>query len=116
MLSLSRHRRQVSAAHGRLLSGRWTRIDPAVASVVAHTILVANIDCRVVNVVNVGDVHIGHGTVVEKLSIIPTSAQVALAEVAKSIVDPAVKTYFRAPETLVEDKSLTAPTPPSGRP
>src|SRR5258708_17276399 len=117
MLSLRSHRRQMSSAPCLFVSRRRARIDPTVATVEAHAIFDAIVDhCRVVHVVDIGHVHIGHGTVVKEVSIVPTSAFETLTEVTKSVIDPAIKTNFRAPEPFVENERLTAPTPPARGP
>src|SRR5258708_4835598 len=117
MLSLSTHRRQMSSAPCLFVSRRRARIDPTVATVEAHAIFDAIVDhCRVVHVVDIGHVHIGHGTVVKEVSIVPTSAFETLAEVTKSVIDPAIKTNFRAPETFVPEEYIPAPTPPARGP
>src|SRR5229473_6751384 len=117
MLSLSAHRRQMPSAPCLFLSRRRARIDPTVATVEAHAIFDPVIDDRrVVHVVDIGHVHIGHGAVVEEVSIVPTSAFETLAEVTKSVIDPAIESNFRAPEPFMENKRLTAPTPPARSP
>src|SRR5258708_14753893 len=114
MLSLSAHRRQMSSAPCLFLSRRRARIDPTVDTVEAHAIFDTIVDhCRVVHVVDIGHVHIGHGTVVKEVSVVPTSAFETLAEVTKSVIDPAIKTNFRAPETSVPEEYIPAPTPPA---
>ena len=61
MFLLSGYRRNMSVTQGLLLFRGGTRIDPTVATVVADTIHRDVVDDgRVVDVVDVGDVHIVH--------------------------------------------------------
>jgi hypothetical protein len=61
--------------------------------------------------VDVGDAHVVYRTVVEKLSVIPTSAFVALAKVTVAVTNPAIETYVRTPIAIIKDESVAAPTP-----
>jgi hypothetical protein len=45
--------------------------------------------------VNVGDVHVAHRTVVEKVSVIPTPAFKAHTEITEAVIDSAVEAYVR---------------------
>src|SRR5208283_653605 len=65
----------------------------------------------VVNIVNVGDVHVAYGTVVEKVSAVPTTAFKAHTEISEAVIDPAVEAYVRPPIAVIENKSVAAPTP-----
>src|SRR5208282_2831562 len=73
MLSLSCYRRDMSVTRRRLLFRCWTRVDSTIAAVVADVAHVVDDHVGVVNIVNV-DVHVAHGTVVEKVSAVPTPA------------------------------------------
>jgi len=116
MLSLGRYRRNVPPIGRRFLLRRGTCLHPSVASVEAHPVHRDVIDGRVVNVVDIGDIHIGDGAVIEKVSVIPAAAGEAHAEIAESIVDPTIKSYGRPPEAFVEHKCVAAPTPPARSP
>src|SRR5208337_4547789 len=111
MLSLSRYRRDMSLTRRRLLFRPWTRVDSTVAAVVADVVLVVVDHGRVVNIVNVGDVHVVHRTVVEKVPAVPTPAFVTFTEIAEAVVDPAVEAYVRTPVAVIENKSVAAPAP-----
>jgi len=92
--------------HGFLFNGR-THIDPTVAAVVADAIHSSVVDNRcVVNVVDVGDVHVVHRAVIEKTAVVPTPALVAVSKVSKTIVNPAVETDSRSPIAFMEEKSV----------
>src|SRR6266851_573768 len=106
MLSLNGYRRNMFLMYHRLFLRRWTPVDPAVAAVVADAVHRRVVDHGgVVNVVNVGDVHVVHRTVVEKLSVLPTSALIAVTKVSIAVTDPAIETYLRTPVALIENKS-----------
>src|SRR5580693_6383501 len=116
MLSLGRYRRHMSVTSRCLFLSCWARLDPAVATVVAHAIDGRVLHRSVVNVVDVGDVYIRHRAVIEEVSIVPASSRKADAEVTEPIIDSAIKTHLRTPIAFVEDKCTTAPAPPPRRP
>src|SRR5208337_4955034 len=94
-----------------LILSRCMHADPASAAVEADPAH-RGVDHRgVVNVVNFSNVHVVHRTVVEKVSVVPTSTLVALAEVTVAVTNPAIETDVRTPVTVIEDISVAAPTP-----
>src|SRR5271170_2530857 len=106
MLILSLYRRDMPLMRYRLLLSGRTRFHSALAAVIADAIYCRVVDHRgVVNVVNVGDVHVVHRTVVEKVAIIPPTTLVALAEVAESVSDPTVETYVKTPVSFIKSVS-----------
>src|SRR5579864_5254509 len=112
MLSLSSDGWDVSLPCNLFLLRRGTRRDSSVAAVVADPVHGCVIDYGgVVNVVNVGDVDVVDGTVVEKASAFPASAFVAFTEVAESVNDPAIETNPRPPIAFMENKCFAAPAP-----
>ena len=116
MLPLVSDRRDVPFVCRPLLFRTRALVDAAPPTVVADASHVALIDRRVVNVVNHGDIHIVHGAIVEKASAVPAPAFITVAELAVAIVDPAIKSDHRAPETFIENKSATTPSPISRSP
>src|SRR5580658_7647458 len=101
----------------RFFLRRRTRRDPSIASVVANAIDRGVIDHgRVVNIVHVRDIHVVDGTVVEELSTSPFATLIAIAEVAKSVVDSTVESNVRTPIADVEKECRATPTPPSRSP
>src|SRR5580692_864461 len=87
MLSLGGYRRNVVLMFHRSFFRGGAGFQSTIASVIAHTIDRGVIDHRgVVNIVDVGDVHIVHRTIVEELSVFPTAAFIAMAEVSKPVV------------------------------
>jgi hypothetical protein len=93
------------------------RPGPTISAVIADVVVgsVVN-DSLVVNIVNVGDIHVIHGAVVIEASVSPISALIADTPVAEAVVDAAVKTDIRAPVAIVPGVSVTTPTPIAGRP
>ena len=118
MLSLNGYRGDVSVACCHLVLRPRAGVYPAVTAVVADTIQCRGvIDHRcVVNVVNVGDVHIVHRAVIKEPAIVPASAFVALAEITVAVTDSAIETYVRTPIALIEKESVAPPRPIAGRP
>src|SRR5271167_4838968 len=80
--------------------GRGTSVDPPMA-VIADVYIGSHVHFRFIHVVNHGDV--AHRTVVKKVSAVPATAFKSMAEVAEAVVDPAVKTYRRAPVAVVKN-------------
>ena len=70
----------------------------------------------VVNVVNAGDIHVVHRTVVVKLSVLPTSALIAGTTIAKAVVDPTVEADLRTPVAVIPAIGVAAPAPITGSP
>src|SRR5579872_6000010 len=109
----------VTLAIGILFFAVRSRFNSTCPSVVADVVnrpaVVIN-DRRVVYVANVGDVHIGDGTVVVKPVMVPASTFKATAEIPETIVDPAIKADGRTPVTFMEDKRTAFPSPPRGCP
>lgn len=113
VLRLSSHGRGMSLTSGGLLFGPRTRGDPTIATVVADPVHRGGVvdDGCVVHVVNVGDVHIVHRTVVIKLPVLPTSTLVAFSKVSVAITDSAIETDLLTPVALIEDVAIATPTP-----
>jgi len=113
MLSLNGYRRNVSLMCRSFFGRRGTGPCSIGAAVVADAVHRGGIvdHRRVVNVANVGDVHIVHRAVVVKLTVFPTSTLVALPEVTESVNDPAVETDTWAPVPLIENKTFVDLSP-----
>ncbi len=116
MLRLSRYRRNMPVTRRRFFSSCRTRSDSTIATVVADVALVVVCHVGVVNIVNVGNIYIADGAVVEKMSVIPTPTFEARTEVAEAVIDAAVETYVWTPVAVIENKSIAAPTPLSWSP
>src|SRR3984893_4250358 len=118
MLSLNGHRRNMSLTRPCLFFRPRTPVDPTSATVVTdpiHRGVVVNYRC-VVNVVNVGHIHVVHRTVIVNLPVLPPSAVIALTKISVAVTDPAIEPYTRTPVAIVEDVSVAAPTPIGGSP
>src|SRR5467141_1327524 len=112
MLGLSGYGRDMPLMFRSLFLPRRTCIDTTAAAVVADAIHGPVVDHgRVVNVVNVGYVHVVHRTVVEKPVVLPTPAFVAIPKIPETIIDRAVETDSRTPIAFMEQKSVAAPAP-----
>src|SRR5208337_5302395 len=111
MLNLSRYRRDMSITPRSLFLRGRAHIDSTVAAVVADMVLVVVSHVGVVNIVDVRNVHVAHGPVVEKVSVIPTPAFKTRTEIAEAVIDPAVEAYLGTPIAVIENKSVAAPTP-----
>src|ERR1700722_19591451 len=105
MLRLRSDRRNVTFMLEGLLLRCRARLDTAVAAVIADSILRPVYDCSVVDIVYLGDVHIHHSSVVEKVSAVPAAACEAHAEVTEAVINAAVEPDMRPPEALVKEKS-----------
>jgi hypothetical protein len=70
----------------------------------------------VVNVVNVGDVHVIHRAVVVEGSVIPISTLVADTTIAEAVVDATVESHVRTPVAAIPGVGVAAPTPIAGGP
>src|SRR5580700_10476430 len=101
-----------------LLDRSWPRGYSARATVIADAVHGDIIDDGAVDVsvVNDGGVYVGHCGVIGKRSMIPISAHVAHADIAKSIVDPAVEANVRTPVSGVPEIRSAAPAPITRRP
>ncbi len=98
---------------GLILSGR-TRGDATFATVIADAVHCRIVGHRsVVSVVNVGDAHVIHGSVVLELPVVPAATLITLAAVAEAIIDPAIETDLRTPVAFIESKSAAVPSPNS---
>src|SRR5260370_6831659 len=118
MLSLNGRRRNLFLPRRGLFFRLWTPVDRTIATVVTDPIrrgVVVNYR-GVVNVVNVGYIHVVHRTVIVKLPVLPTAAFIALTKISVAVTDPAIEPYTRTPVAIVENVSVAAPTPTAGIP
>src|ERR1700722_16088513 len=111
VLSLSGDGRDMSLTCGGLLLRCRTRINSPLAPVEADMINRGHIHSVLVYIVNLGDVYVEHGAVIEKVTIIPTAALKPLSEISETIVDSSVETNLRPPVPVVENESTVAPAP-----
>jgi hypothetical protein len=111
MFSLRGYRRDMSFVGSSLFLRSRTLVYTAVAAIEANTGYGSVVYSCLVNVMNLGDVDVGHRTIVKKVVVVPTSTFEAMTKVTKAIVDPAVETYLRTPITIIENVSAVSPTP-----
>src|SRR5580658_3570065 len=113
VLRLSGRRREMLIMSRSLLFRSWTRSHPAFSSVVAHSIYDGRVvdHSRVVDVVNVGNVHIRDGAVVEKVAAVPTPTYKTIPEVSETVVDATIETDVRTPVAVIENKRAVGPAP-----
>src|SRR5271170_2415690 len=111
MLRLSSDRRDMSLLRSSFLFRRGPRRNTSLAAVVADVAYRIHFNRGVINIVNFGNIHIAHGTIVKEMSVVPTAAFKAHTEIPESVIDPAVEPYFWAPIPVIEEKSATSPSP-----
>src|ERR1035437_144881 len=117
MPSLHRSRIDVPLAQGSFLGSIGTRVDAAIATVIADAIHGDVIHYRgVVDIVDVSYVHAIDGTVVIKISTTPASAFIAVTGITVAVVDATVKAYLRTPVSGMPDVGVFAPSPVARRP
>src|ERR1043166_1582462 len=89
-----------------------TRVDTDIAAVVTHARDVHIVYNRgVIDVVDVCNIYIVYGAVIEKVIAFPAPAFVAVAGIAPSIIDATIKTYARSPIPFMKYESHSAPAP-----
>src|ERR1700677_1373894 len=110
LLRLRGYGRDMMPAGVGLLLRRRTRFNATCPTVVAHVSVVDD-DGRVIRVVNYGGVYVIHVSVVREVATVPPTTFVAVADIAKSIVDATIKPHLRAPIPFVENERAAAPTP-----
>jgi hypothetical protein len=118
MLSLNRQGSLVLLMlRGQLLRGR-TRRNAAVTPVVADMVHggVVHDDCLVVDVRNVGNVHVGHAAVVIEVASAPLATVETFTGISEAVVNAAVEADVRAPVAAVEKVEAFVPSPPSRSP
>ena len=76
---------------------RRTSIGSAPAAIKADPVDVVVDDCRVVGIVNDGDVHVGHRAVVVVVATSPVAAEKADTGVAETVVNAAIEADFGSP-------------------
>src|SRR5580765_5411334 len=113
VLRLNGQRGNMSFTCRSLFFRSGARIDPTIAAVVADPVHCGGLvdhGC-VVNVVDVGNVHVVYRSVVVELSVLPPATLITLAEVAVAVTDSAIEADLPPPVTLIEDVAISTPTP-----
>jgi len=92
-------------------------LDSAIAAVKADVIRFVAIDHGgVVDIGDVGDVHVVDGAVVVEAIPFPTAAFVALTVIAIAVINSTVKTDNGSPIALMKKKAFVVPGPVAGGP
>src|ERR1700681_1011258 len=100
----------------RFLFAPRPRIDATVTTVVADARHRRVVDGCVVDVMNLGDVHVVDRAVIKEAPVVPTPALIAFTGISEAIVDAAIEPYLGRPEAVVEGERLAAPGPVTGSP
>src|SRR6266704_721699 len=90
---------------------RRTSIGSAPAAIKADPVDVVVDDCRVVGIVNDGDVHVGHRAVVVVVATSPVAAEKADTGVAETVVNAAVEADFGSPVARRPRVEAASPSP-----
>jgi hypothetical protein len=104
ILDLCFHRRSVRLMHRRQLRRPRRRPDAARSAVVTHMriVLVIHGYTAVIDVVDHSDVDVVDGAVVVEVASTPIAALIAVANVAKAVIDPAIVADVLAPISRVK--------------
>ncbi len=111
LLILGSYRSDMPLSGSAFLGRSRTRLNAAVATVVADAVHRNIVHGCVVNVMDVCNVYVVHRAVVVKLAVVPASALIPSAKITVPIGDSAVKTNLRSPIARVEGVAISAPTP-----
>jgi hypothetical protein len=116
MLHLRRDRSAVRFVSPGLLLRRRTRGYSAVSAVEGNVRVIVHDDGLVIDIGDVGDIHVGHRTVVEKVVTSPFAACETFAEVSEAVINAAIESDVRAPIADIPKIDAIVPTPVSGGP
>lgn len=117
VLRLGRRSGKVLSPLSSHLLGCGAGLDAMRTAVVTDAVDVNVIDnSLVVHVVNVCDVHVIDGAIVVEIAAVPVSAVVAETWIAKTVVNAAVKSHGRPPETWVPVIQSRRKSPVAGCP
>jgi hypothetical protein len=94
-----------------LLLRSWPSINPAVATVVTDPCIVVDDNRLVVDVRYIGDVNVGHATVVKEPVALPIAAEEPRTGVTKAIINAAVETDVWSPIAAIPNVQPVIPAP-----
>jgi hypothetical protein len=94
-----------------LLLRSWPSINPAVATVVTDPRIAVDDNRLVIDVRYIGDVNVGHATVVKEPVALPIAAEEPRTGIAEAIINAAVETNVRAPITAIPNVETVIPAP-----
>src|SRR5437667_460509 len=117
MSLLDRRQSNVPFVARQTVLRRRRRDNAAGATVVTHARRTGiDGDILHIRIANVGGIDVVARSVVVKTAAVPVATDVADAEVAEPIIDPAVEAYARTPITRIPDVVASIPAPVSRRP
>jgi hypothetical protein len=116
MLHLRRDRSAVRFVSPGLLLRRSTRGYSTLSAVVRDVRVIVYDHGLVIDIGDVGDIHVGHRTVVEEFAAAPFAAREAFAEVSEAVINAAIESDVRAPIADIPKIDAIVPTPVSGGP
>lgn len=111
MLSLHGGRFDVMVPACSLFFGQGASRHSTRAAVIANLVYRHVVDDRFVVHVHVRDVHVRYAAVIAKVSVVPTTAFVAMADISEPVVDPSIEADVRAPVARVPGVEAAAPSP-----
>src|ERR1700730_11982659 len=94
-----------------LLLRSWPSINPAVATVVTDPCIVVDDNRLAVDVRYVGDVDVGHATVVKEPVALPIAAEEPRTGITKAIINAAVETDVWSPIAPMPNVETVIPAP-----
>src|SRR2546423_6054603 len=97
MFGLRRNRRNMPFVSDPFFLRPWSCRDATIPAVVTHASRGVVDHAGVVDVMDVGNIHIVNGTVVEESPVVPATALIAFAKVSETIVNAAVEPNSRSP-------------------
>src|SRR5215469_6669297 len=117
VLGLSGNRWKVPVARGNFILRCGAGCNATRATVIADPVDGGVFDDGgVIDIVNVGDIHIVDGAIVKEAFAFPTPAFVPFTGVAEAVRNSAVETNTRTPVAFVEEEAVFVPRPVSRRP
>jgi hypothetical protein len=116
MLHLSRDRSAVRFVSPGLLLGRRTRGHSAASAVEGNVRAIVYDHRPVIDIGDVGDIHIGHRAVVEESAAAPFTAGETFAEVSETVINAAIESDVRTPIAGIPKIDAAVPTPVSRSP
>src|SRR5438270_1251660 len=116
MLHLRRNWSAVRFMGPGLLLRRGTRAYSALSAVVGDMRVVVDDHGLVIDVRDVGDIHVGHRAIVKKFAAAPFAAFEAFAEVSEAVINAAIESDMRAPIAGIPKICAVVPTPVSRSP
>jgi len=116
MLQLRRDWSAVRFVSPSRLLRRGASCCSALSAVEGDVRIIVYDDGLVIDIRDVGDIHVGHGPVVKEFAATPFAAYEAFTEVSKAVIDAAIESDVWAPIAGIPHIEAINPTPVSGSP